>query len=219
MKITNTPTDHLKKTVMDAVVKAYKLAGYNVPPARDLAEIVTLTCENLRKYFRNNLTDDITAAFEKGALGDYGDYNGLSVARFHQWMRAFNGSGTNQQPREDEAPAAPEPPRDRVKDGHAMVNNAYEEWMRRGYNLIPASLILQWLIADNKIPELRKRHEDAKQRSEAALCAQFTNRREPFQKLVDFIKKNQQTETDALLLEAFFEDCKAAGLKKLYEDG
>ena len=217
MKITQTPTNQLKKAIMAAVVKAYKIAGYNVPPPKDLAEIVTLTAENVRKYFRNNELDDIATAFEKGALGDYGENNGLSVARFHQWMRSYNGKATNQQPPDDE-PAAPQPPRNRVVDGHNMVNSAYQEWLRRGYNLIPASLILSWLIGDNKIPELRKKAATAKEEALTALQAQYTQRREPFQKLSDFIRKNQETEKEALILAAFFEECKAAGLTSIYPE-
>ena len=216
MKITQTPTDQLKKAVMDAAVKAYKIAGYNVPTAKDLAEIVTLTAENMRKYFRNNDLNDIAQAFEKGALGDYGENNGLSVARFHQYMRAFNGNGTNQQPADEPEPAAKQPPRDRVADAHSMVNSAYQEWLRRGYNLIPARIILSWLLADNKIPEFRRRKSDADRKAEATLSASFATHRAPFQKLSDYIKTNQATEADAILLEAFFEECKAAGLQTLY---
>ena len=216
MKITQTPTDQLKKAVMDAAVKAYKIAGYNVPTAKDLAEIVTLTAENMRKYFRNNDLNDIAQAFEKGALGDYGENNGLSVARFHQYMRAFNGNGTNQQPADEPETAAKQPPRDRVADAHSMVNSAYQEWLRRGYNLIPARIILSWLLADNKIPEFRRRKSDADRKAEAALSASFATHRAPFQKLSDYIKTNQATEADAILLEAFFEECKAAGLQTLY---
>lgn len=216
MKISQTNDKQLKQAVANAATKAYKIAGYNVPQPTDLAEIVVLTAENLRKYFRNNQIEDIATAFEKGALGDYGENNGLSVARFHQWMRTFNGNGINQQPADEPQPAAKQPPRDRVADARNMVNSAYQEWLRRGYNLIPARIILSWLLADNKIPEFRRRKAEADRKAEATLSASFATHRAPFQKLSDYIKTNQATEADAILLEAFFEECKAAGLQTLY---
>lgn len=216
MRITNTPSEKLRKIILDAVVKAYKIAGYNVPSQVDLAEIVVMTEENLRKYFRNNDTQDIATAFEKGALGDFGENKGISVARFHQWMRTYNGNATNQQPVDEEL-KKPEPPRDRIRDGHNMVNSAYMEWLRRGYNLIPASIILSWLVGDQKIPELRKKTEEAYEQANATLNAQYMQRRERYQKIADFIKQNQKTEADAIVLNMFFEECKAAGVEKIYE--
>lgn len=217
MKISQTNDKQLKQAVANAATKAYKIAGYNVPQPTDLAEIVVLTAENLRKYFRNNQIDDIATAFEKGALGDYGENSGLSVARFHQWMRAFNGNGTNQQVADDEPPAAPQPPRDRVKDAHDMVNSAYAEWLRRGYNLIPASLLLAHLVSDGKLVEYARRKAAAERQAEATLNEQYFKKRAPFQKLSDFIKANQATEVDALIIENFFNELKDNGIKIIYQ--
>lgn len=217
MKIGQTPTDQVKNALIAALVKAYKVGGYNVPPPKDFAEIVNLTYENFAKYFKRNELDDIAVAFEKGSLGEYGENNGLSVSRFHQWMRAYNGKATNQQ-QEDEEPPMPEQPRNRVADAHNMVNSAYQEWLKRGYNLIPATLILSWLIGDNKIPELRKKTELATAEASKNLSNRFFTHRESFQKLADYITKNQKTETDSLILISYFEECKAAGLQSIYPE-
>ena len=216
MKIANTSTKELKEIIVDAAVKAYKISGYNVPPARDLAEIVTFTADNFRKYFKNNDTADIATAFEHGALGDYGENSGISVARFHQWMRHFNGNGTNNQQPDEEPPAKPLTPRDHIADAHNMVNSAYQLWLQRGYNLIPAEIILKWLVSDNKIPELRKKSEMARAKAEENLASDFARFRKPFQKIADFIKANQATEADAVLLDLFFEECKNAGKENIY---
>lgn len=217
MKITQTSNEHLKKAVMDAVVKAYKLAGYNVPTPRDLAEIVNMMADDLRKYFRNNDTADIATAFERGALGDFGEYQGLSVARFHQWMKTFNGKATNQQAADDEPPQQPQPPRDRVADAHSLINSMYSTWLEKGFTIVPASVVLPWLIRENKIPEIRRKAQMAREQAAATLASQAMQKRSRFQKISDYIKQNQATEEDSIILDLYFSECKANNMEAIYQ--
>ena len=71
-------------------------------------------------------------------------------------------------------------------------------------------------MTDNKIPELRKKSEMARAKAEENLASDFARFRKPFQKIADFIKANQATEADAVLLDLFFEECKNAGKENIY---
>lgn len=215
MKIKKTQAESLRRVVKDAMKKAYLLAGFTAPSKEDIEIMIELTIEDLRKYYSKNDLDDIATAFEHGALGDYGENKGLSVARFHQWMFAFNGNATNLQ-QDDETPAIQEQ-RDLVKDGHDMVNSAYEMWLKRGFNLIPASVLLPWLIGDGIIRDFDERMNAATKVASEVLKSQFVKKRERYQKIGEFIRKNQETEAGSILVNTFFTECKEKGLTTIYQ--
>ena len=215
MKIKKAQVESLHRVVKDAMKKAYLIAGFTAPSKEDVEIMVELTVEDISKYYSKNNLDDIAVAFEHGALGDYGENKGLSVARFHQWMFAFNGNATNLQ-QEDEAPEIQEQ-RDLIKDGHDMVNSAYEMWLKRGYNLIPASVLLPWLISDKIIQDYDERMAAAVKEASEQLKNQFIQKRERYQKIGEFIRKNQETEAGSILINAFFTECKTKGLTKIYQ--
>lgn len=217
MKLKQLHNEQLTAELYTDITAAYKTCGYNIPQAKDLADIISDTATKFRKYFGNNTLQDIATAFEHGALGDYGENTGLSVARFYQWMRYFNGNATNIQQADDE-PQAPEAPRDRVNDGHNMVNSAYESYCKNGYQIIPASVLLRWIIGDNLIADYDKRLADAKQEAAERLHGNFYKKRERFQKIGDYIRKNQDTEAESIVLNKYFAECKVKGMKKIYEE-
>jgi hypothetical protein len=218
MKIKQTSNEQLTAELYTDITAAYKTCGYNLPQAKDLVDIINDTAAKFRKYFGNNTLQDISNVFEHGALGDYGENTGLSVARFYQWMRSFNGNATNQQQADDEEPQQQEHPRDRVKDGHNMVNSAYESYCKNGYQIIPASVLLRWIVGDNLIADYDKRLADAKQEAAERLHGNYYQKRERFQKIGDYIKKNQDTEAESILLNHYFDECKAKKITKIYEE-
>lgn len=215
-KLKQIPNEQLTAELYTDITAAYKTCGYNIPQGKDFADMVTDAVTKFRKYFPNNTLKDIATAFEQGSLGNYGENAGLSVARFYQWMRTFNGNSTNQQP-DEEPEETPQQPRDKIQDGHNMVNSAYELWLKRGYNLIPASLLLSWLRNDNLIDRYDERAAEASKTAHENLSKSFERKRERFQKIGDYIRKNQESETESIILVGFFEECKKKGLKKIYQ--
>lgn len=215
MKIKDTTPKQLKLVILAELQKAYKVAGYNATD--NYAEMVNLLHENLTKFFPNNELSDIPTVFEKGALGDYGEYAGISVRTIYSWMRTFNGNAVNRTAdMEPEQPKADEAPRDHVQDGRDLVNSCYATYLDKGCFFAPSSMICKILL-DNGI-DLSGKMDYAKKKAEENLEEEFKRNRADyrFKKLGDFISGNLETEATGVLIKGYFAECKRKGMKNIF---
>lgn len=214
MKIKDTTPKQLKAVVFAELQKAYKIAGYNAQD--NYADTVNLMCENLTRYFGNNDTADITTAFERGALGEYGEYAGISVRTLYGWMRTFNGNAVNRVAEiEPEAPVVDEAPRDKAQDGRNLVNACYGTFCQKGCFFVPASLLLR-ILKDNGMVVTDDDVASAQIQAESDLSTEFMRNRQRFMKLKDYIKRNIDNETEGVLVKNYFTNCMKKGMKTIF---
>lgn len=216
MKIKDTTPKQLKLVILAELQRAYKIAGYNAPDNH--AETVNLLYENLTKFFPNNDLSDISTAFEKGALGEYGEYAGISVRTIYSWMRTFNGNAVNRTAEmKMEAPATEEEAnRDKAQDGRNLVNSCYASFIDKGCFFAPSSLLVKILV-DNGI-DIQGNVEAAKAKAAENLEEEFKRNRSEyrFKKLGDFISGNLDHEATGLAVKNYFTDCQRRGMKTIF---
>lgn len=203
MKIKDTDISVLKTEVMTAITNAFKIAGYNVPPPKDLAEIVTLTVNDLQKYYRHNTLDDIKRVFDLGAHREYGDYTVLSPAEFYTWMKKYNGTVINVQPVNEEPPSVQR--KDTAQDGRNLVNTCYESYRRFHQCYFSVSLILEILAKEGVYSPTDWEKADAEVRAEGVLTAEYLKKHDAFEVLSTYISKNKNHKATELLLHDFFD--------------
>ena len=201
MKIKDTSINKLKSKLTEEIAKAYKIAGYNIT---NLSETVNLMYENMVKFFPNNDLSDISTAFEKGALGEYGEYAGISVRTLYSWMRTFNGNAVNRVAEIEPETPSEEEPRDKKQDGRNLVNSCYDTYRKTGCFFAPASMLIK-ILGDNGI-DLSKGMDEAKAAAEANLEDTFKRQRAEFRfkKMKDFVNDNLDTEASGVAVKNYF---------------
>lgn len=213
MKIKDATPKQLKAVVFTELQKAYKIAGYNAQD--NYADTVNLMCENLTRYFGNNDTTDIATAFERGALGEYGEYAGISVKTLYGWMRTFNGNAVNRVAEiEPDAPAVEEQ-RDKAQDGRNLVNSCYDTFCNKGCYFVPSTILLR-ILKDNEIVFTDDDLAAAKIQAESNLSTEFMANHQRYMKLKDYIERNIDTSADGVLVNNFFTKCMKQGKKTLF---
>jgi len=67
---------------------AYAITGYKyeVEKVRDI--LIPTTVQILKQYHRRREMDEVFEAVKKGALGEYGDYQGITPKTIHRWIVA-----------------------------------------------------------------------------------------------------------------------------------
>ena len=204
MKIKDTDKKKLLATITNELSKAYKIAGYSI---NNLTDTVNLMCENLIKHFPNNDLSDIAIAFEKGALGEYGDYAGISVRTLYGWMRTYNGNAVNRVAEIDQdTHSIEDPKRDKAQDGRNLVNACYKTFCEKGCFFVPSSLLLR-ILKDNGFVVTDDDIASAKIIAESNLHDQFIHNRSRFIRLRDFIERNIDTEANGVIVKNYFTQC------------
>ena len=215
MKIKDTDTSQLKAEVMAAVTNAFKVAGYNIPPATDLVEIVNLTTADLQKHFRNNDLSDIRKVYDLGSHGEYGDYTGLSPRVFYQWMKTYNGLVVNVQPTDDDTPQQPQR-QTTPEDGRNLVNSCYDTYRQYGWCMVPASVLLPILEREGIYTPTDWEQADAEVRAEGVLTSEFLKKHEAFKTLANHIAEKKAAKAEELLLRDFFDTMKQENKLKIF---
>jgi len=77
----------------DLISQVYFINGQKLENGEAHAHMLMLLCNGLydeiTKYFRFLRIDEVDIALNNGVRGEYGEYFGVNVKSFHQWLRAY----------------------------------------------------------------------------------------------------------------------------------
>lgn len=90
-KFLNSTEKEMKLFLLDQVSKSFLLRGYKTTD-QDNAIIVTELLKEIQKRFKAITFKEIEIAFENGLRGEYGEYMGLSVITFSNFIKGFKES-------------------------------------------------------------------------------------------------------------------------------
>lgn len=220
MKISETKNADLTALVLAEYSRAYKVTGYSMPSASDLTERVMMTVEDLRESFSGITTDDVVKSFRKGALGDLGDFAGISVKTVHQWIRIATASDgrVNRVVHEDTAPLPERTPEERKYYARKLVNSCYKGYCNDNNRCYPARRLLDILQSDRLIDMTEERVKWAEAKAVEALKNKSPRERSLGQSLVDFMTSNTDDRVAHFIIEGFFNEMIEAKKTEIYEN-
>ena len=218
MKIKDTNDKQLNALLLNETARAYKVAGYKMPNSNELMDIVTLFAEELRKEMPNTDTDTIAPALRKGSVGNYGDYNGLSVKNFIQWLKTYNaGDGRTNRVIYEEEPRKELTDNEKKAARRMMLENCYKSFLAGQPVFVPGSVLLRAMIADNLIDMVEERMEWAVESSKEDLKLEAMQDRHLGQTIQAYINSNVESRAAKKVVNGFFLELKNLGRQTIYE--
>lgn len=217
MKVKEINDKELNILLLNEIARAYKVAGYKMPNTDELMDIATLFAEELRKEMPNTDTDTIAPAIRKGSVGTYGDYNGLSVKNFIQWLKTYNaGDGrTNRIIYEDEPRKELTNEEEKIARRN-LLESCYQSFLAGQPVFVPGSVLLRALIADNIIDMVDERIEWARESVRENLKTEAAQERRLGQTIDAYINSNLESRAAQKVVNGFFRELKNTGKQTIY---
>lgn len=78
----------LKDRVIKTLAKTYIDCGKVIEP-KELMSLSNGVINEIKRYFINLKIDELDLCFQNGVRKQYGEYFGLNIVTFHQWIKSF----------------------------------------------------------------------------------------------------------------------------------
>jgi hypothetical protein len=164
--VKDTPKKGLFDYVNNAITRLYAAARFTPPSPEEMNVIVGETFKVIVETYPTLRYQELDIAFRKGLIGEYGDYMGLSVPTFSNWIKFYmvDKNRLNQLPQKLQIEAPKEPSREQ-KFALAASNalEAFNKYKAGGDISIIASTVyktLLWLNLVNYSEEEIKEFEE-----------------------------------------------------------
>jgi len=86
LKIIDNTDDELHEFVRRIYKTAYAITGYKYEAEKVREILIPTTVQIIKQYHRRREMDEVFEAVKKGALGEYGDYQGITPKTIHRWI-------------------------------------------------------------------------------------------------------------------------------------
>jgi hypothetical protein len=112
-KLNDMPLKEAKMHIADILSRAYFEIGLSddkVPSDADQKLMIEAMYEEIKTVFPNCTVDELKLCMRNGVRREYGDYYGLNIATFNQWLKAFAQSERRRRAKLESEQRAETPP-------------------------------------------------------------------------------------------------------------
>ena len=152
--------NELKDRVIKTLAKTYIDCG-KVIESKELMSLSNGVINEIKRYFINLKIDELDLCFQNGVRKQYGEYFGLNIVTFHQWIKSYMAEDKRAEALKIRSTPRIEPIKeytaeDKIRIRDEFMNHAKSTYMKSGvFGLYEPSIadIYKILVAKDELTE------------------------------------------------------------------
>ena len=202
----------------------YAVKGQAVESQDAMDKTAQLLYSEIQTYFKTLTVEEVELAFKNGVRGQYGDYFGLNIITYHNWLKAFQTDSARIQAKKEVA-ALPNSEIDKEKAEEMwqkITKKRFEIFKKTGvfdepfpaelYDILEARNIIK-LTASQKKEFYKQAEIDVKEHLQARRVAVDKMKRQEIGSILERMKDNRPTSTDQTMIKT---QAKLLAIKDFY---
>lgn len=127
--------DEKYNLLMDCVTKATFIGGWHSKLDHEIELLIEMLIPEFDKRYKRMTQAEVSAAFDRGAKGQYGDTPGISVKGILRWIDCYYLDRERQSAKKQLEKSLEQPARPKMSRGEkrAFINSAYQKFLQDGF--------------------------------------------------------------------------------------